>query len=185
MKKLDEKRQLLVGALLLVVMLVFYVRTLLLPLCGKFRQVGQVAAQYRRELAVTEAGLKRMEQIKQEIAKLESQTSEAKRHFPAEREPLLEELSGIAETAGIKILETTPGQGAPWGGGGVKGLLALPITLSAMGGYHEFATFINALESSERVYLIQELSILANSENERVHSFQLVLKLFLQEGALP
>ena len=181
MKKLEDKRQFLIGGLLLIVIVVFYFKMLFLPLCGKFRQVGQAAAQYRRELAVTEAGLKRMEQVKQEIEKLESEASATKRHFPNDREPILEELSGVSETARIKILETTPGQSAPWGGGSIKGLMELPITLSAVGGYHEFTTFVNALESSERVYLIQDVSIRANQDNERTHSFQVVLKVFLQE----
>ena len=184
MKKLEEKRQLAVGMLLLVVMVLFYFKVLLGPLAVKLKQVGELRAQYRREVAVTEAGLKRMEQVKNEIQRLEEAVGETQHRFPSEREPILEELSDIAENAGIKIVEMTPGtEVASTRAGGLefKDLVELPITLHAVGGYHEFGTFVNALENSERIYLVEDLSIRTNPDKERIHSFQVVLKAFLKE----
>ena len=182
MKKVEEKRQLAIGVLLFTVMILFYFKMLLLPLATKLKQVGDLRAQYRRELAVTEAGLKRMEEVKMEIQRLEKAVGETQSRFPAEREPILEELSDLAENAGIKILETTPGAQVA-GDSEFKGLVKLPITLHAVGGYHEFGTFVNALENSKRIYLVQDLSIRANPDKERVHSFQLVLEAFLKGEA--
>jgi len=186
MKRLEEKRQFLVGIVLLGVTGIFYVQMLLIPLIGRFKRIAAEATRYRRELAVTEAGLKRMEEVKKEIEILEGSVGEMRRHFPGERElpVLLEELSGIAENAGVKILEITPGKGEPMGSQGgtdIKGLRQLPITMTALSGYHEFGKFVNALENSERVYVIETLTVTSNPENERVHSVRLILKAFLQE----
>ena len=167
--------------------LVGYYILFLSPVLSRFVLVFREASKLKIKLEDAELTINRRPRMMKEIEELKSKESTYSSRLPKEEEfpAVLESLSSMAQSAGVKITKILP----------IKDSLAsskeIPqadiyrqkeIRIDAQCGYHELGTFIAELEGTERFMEVSDISIEASKVNPRRHNVQLTVKTFILVG---
>lgn len=128
----------------------------------------------------------RIPEFKNNIAAYKEKVDSYERMLPAEQEipTLLESLSGMAKTSGVKIESIMPIARKEEKSQATNQVYQeIPILITAQSGYHELGSFISKLENSERFMKIVDISIKANKLTPKRHDVELlVLTYILMKG---
>ena len=96
---------------------------------------------------------------------------------------LLEEISDISNTNGVKIVQMRPAKDPRAKEELVLGVRVFPVTvaLDLLCGYHTFGSFMAAVENSTRFMAVQELKITNDPADYMNHRVSLVFKTYVRK----
>jgi type IV pilus assembly protein PilO len=113
----------------------------------------------------------RYQQYEEELANLEKGL-EAANQIPV----LLENLSQMASSSGVRITSLTPVESGQ--SGSAKLYSAQPIEMKATAGAHELGNFLSVLETGPTVFKIRNLSISPNPLNPKKHLIEVKMETY-------
>ncbi len=183
--KNDPKKVLIVVVLATAVILLAYLNFILRPqvqgLFGNIVGVSKLNADFTR----AKADIAKIGQLRASISKYDEKIEHYGDLLPTEQgiPALLENLSDIARSSGMKIISIVPleDKGAAIQRG--QAYQAIPIQITAKAGYHELGRFVSTLENSGRFMKIADMRIRANAANPKKHDVELlILTYILLEG---
>lgn len=133
-------------------------------LTDKRRQLDELVTDKKNEALV----LQSWETTRQNLA-----DAEARFVAPNELPTLLESLSKLAQSSGVKILSVEPREIAR--SRMLEPYARIPIRVSALAGTHELGRFLAALENSKTYFRVANVKIAVNPPEPRRHSVELSL----------
>ncbi|MDP3804073.1 MAG: type 4a pilus biogenesis protein PilO, partial [Candidatus Omnitrophota bacterium] len=139
----------------------------------------------KADIKSQEIEIANIDKYKSEIGAYKDKVERYERMLPAEQEipTLLESLSGMARSSGVKIVGITPVAISEEKKQEGQIYREIPILISAKSGYHELGNFLDKLEDSDRFMKVADIEIKANKAAPRKHDVeQLVLTYVLLKG---
>jgi type IV pilus assembly protein PilO len=183
--KKDQKKMVIVVALVTITALFAYFRLLFMPqVSGLINAVARVN-KLKIELKNAEADIAKIDQMRAVIASYDKKIGRYGDLLPTEESvpALLQSLSDMARGSSMKIVSITPVEGK--GGNPRRGQAyqTIPIAITARAGYHELGKFLSTLESSERFMKIADIRMRSNNTSPKKHDIEImVLTYILLEG---
>lgn len=174
----EKKKQVLTG--LVFALVAANLLLILAPLMTSFLDIHQKTQKVSSELTLAKKDIAAKEQMVKALASTQQSLQDTeKRIFESgEVHQFLDVLSGIAKESKIKIESLTPvpveakAGSLPWPL--PKGYSLAGFELAGQAGYHEFAQFIDRLESGTRFVRVDSIDILhEESDNRRMHVIKL------------
>lgn len=184
-----SNQQAIVGLIVLICWAaVGYYYVSLRPKLVRWNTMGSRAAQVRANIKEIEAGKENIALLEQEADELRAKIREYGKKLPVEEEipALLENLSRVATSCKVKILEITP-MGSLAAGEGKKvrsSFREIPILIKARSGYYELVSFIQQLEQGKRLVKINDLEIKGSKDNVLMHDVELEISVFASKKGL-
>jgi type IV pilus assembly protein PilO len=183
--KKDQKKMVILAALLTITVLFVYFRLLFMPqVSGLFSTVAKVN-KLKAELKNAETDIAKIEAMKATISSYGEKIGRYGDLLPTETEipNLLESLSEMARSSGMKIVSIVPVEEKENKVRRGQAYQAIPIMMSVRAGYHELGKFFSTIEDSERFIKIADIRIKANAASPKKHDVELlVLTYILLEG---
>ena len=181
--ELDEskKKVLLIYIAAVCGIFILYFLIFLKPSVTKLFSVIPKVRQRRIEMKVVTGDLEHRNKLELKIKNLEKKEDAYEKSFSKEKEipMLLENLSKIAKSSGVKISGIKPINGSPLRkpqeAEKEKDYQEVPIAVTAQSGYHELGKFINKLENDTRFMQVSDIKIEANDKNPRRHDIEFVV----------
>lgn len=182
-----EKRQLFFGVVLVVLALVAYIKWLVAPPFRDIRDLQVKISEKKRSLSTIEKAIPRLPEMEAKIAHLRQRANTLKGQLPGRSElpTLLERLSEVAEKSDVKIIEISPSTTIQVGRGVPDVYEELPIAITAKSGYHELGSFINQLENSDRIFLVKDIQIQSDRNDQKRHHVRLMVGTFVRQEENP
>lgn len=180
--KKNPKQTAILITLVSVIGLIAYINFVLLS------QIRSVAAQIttakkmRSELAAAEKDAAGVSLLEKEIFANKEKINKYEKMLPAEQEipELLEELSGMAKAANVKIVAITPVTASKADTMQKDRVYQeIPILVSARSGYHELGRFLNSFENCDRFMKVVDMEIKANKSALTRHDVELLITTYV------
>ncbi|MDE2027119.1 MAG: type 4a pilus biogenesis protein PilO [Candidatus Omnitrophica bacterium] len=183
--KLSEQSRYGVVIFIVILIVLLDVVFLALPQLGsigaannKIRDMGENTRQIMTDKARIGSLKKNLEETRLQFTSLSNKVR-ALQEVPA----ILTTISSVANQYGVQIDQLVPDQS------GQQALTktpeaqyyALPVTIKARGGYHNFGRFINKLENSELFFIMKDFIIQNEAANPNRHVFSLTINLILAD----
>lgn len=129
-----------------------------------------------QDLRALQEDYKNRDQIEQSWTKTKQALSEKEKMFiaPNEVPALLENLSKLAQTSGVKILTLKPETALSSGGDYQR----IPIKISASAGAHEFGRFLAKLEAAATFFVVTDVKIQNTATDIHRHSVDLSVEAY-------
>jgi Tfp pilus assembly protein PilO len=152
---------------------------------GSINSLSPKIATLTRDIQTTKANIERIPQHKIDLEKLSGQLNKVNHKMRSKEEAplILESVSRIANKNGVKIEKILPrtSQAEPVLDNDDGQYFSIPVDVEAKSSYHDFARFINQLETEEIFLSILEFSILENHSNAMHHTIQLMISAVVFE----
>jgi len=182
----NPKHQIVILAALIAILAVILYFTLLLKPQVE-RVIGTVIKNHKMkvELKSMESEIANIARYRKEAGAYKDKVERYERMLPAEQEipSLLENLSGMARSSGVKIVGITPVSISQEKMREGNIYQEIPILISAKSGYHELGSFMDKLEDSDRFMKVADIEINANKSSPRKHDLEvLILTYVLLKG---
>ena len=157
------------------------------PVMSKLTFLFQNVSRLRIRIDAAEISINSMPKLKRGIEEIRSKVDFYSNKLPREEEfpSVLENLSDMAQDAGVKITKILPSKDSQIS---VEGEASSDIyqqkeiLISAQCGYHQLGAFIAALENAERFMEVSHIEIESGRVNPKRHSVQLTVKTFILKG---
>ncbi|MEA3306001.1 MAG: type 4a pilus biogenesis protein PilO [Candidatus Omnitrophota bacterium] len=189
LKKAKKNQMMAFTAVVCVVILAGYFFFFLSPITLKLTFLFQEVSGLRANLGAAKVLIGSMPKLKREIKEIRSKMDFYSNKLPGEEEfpSILENLSDMAQDAGVKIIKILPYKDKDSRvlvkeAVGPDIYRQKEILISAQCGYHQLGAFIAAIENSERFMEISDIEIEAGKVNPKRHSVQLTVKTFVLKG---
>lgn len=130
------------------------------------------------DLAEARRKAETIDQLREEMAKIQELVSEFEQRLPSTRElaTLVTQFERMASSVGLRVNVTPlPPESDPR-------KQTIPYRIRAYGTFHQLAGFINRLERFERYLKVSDLDIREETDGESEAEFKLSTYLFLQES---
>jgi len=179
--KLEDNKQLVIGLIILLILLVDYC-LILRPQLGLVFKMNRKNSTLSKNLKLAKQDIAAIEQFKKKLALLKEKgvlTNE--RISPEEEIPLiLENISQNAKQANLKITQLRPSrEEEKMVASNQEGkIYRLPILIEAHCGYHQLGSFINKLENGKIFISIAGLDISPNPDDSLHHNAKLVAETY-------
>lgn len=178
----DKKTQkALFLAFLAALALIFYLNFLLKPQIIRVMNAATARNKAGRDLKNAEEDIAKLPGYKTDLASYEEKVGRYEKILPAEQEipGLLESLSNMARSSGVKIVEIRPVM--PKDGALQKGDIyqEMPILITARSGYHELGSFLSSLEGSDRFMKVVDIAIRIDKASPRKHNVELLVITYI------
>jgi len=168
-------------ALLAALAIIFYLNFLLKPQLIMVMNAVVSRNKAGRDLKNAEEKIAKVTGYKIELASYEEKVKKYEKILPAEQEipGLLENLSNMARSSGVKIVEITPAM--PKDGAFQKGDIyqEMPILITARSGYHELGCFLSSLECSDRFMKVVDIAIRSDKASPKKHNVELLVITYI------
>lgn len=93
---------------------------------------------------------------------------------------LLESLSAMANSSGVKIVGITPAAMAESASSATEGVFKeAQIAIVAKSGYHELGVFVNKIENADRFMRISDIGIISNKASPKKHDVKLLISAYI------
>jgi len=178
----NPKQQMMIlmvlGAILAVIL---YFSLLLKPQVAGVFSIAMKNNKMKCDLKSVENDISNIERYKKEIANYKDKVEKYERMLPAEQEipSLLENLSSMARSSGVKIVGITPVQVKENKAKDEHIYQETPILISAKSGYHELGSFLASLESSDRFMKVVDIDIKSNRTTPKKHDVELLVLTYV------
>ncbi len=183
--KVDEKnRNFLLGGVLIVIFLLDYF-LVMSPQLKTLRTLNPKISSLATDIKTAKEDIKKINQYRQEIAKLNEQQEKANRRVITNEEVnwVLESISRMANDEHVKIDQIMPLKGSE------TVLLtnkdgkyySLPIMVNARCGYHDLGRFLNKVERGDVFLSINDFSFAASGDDTSRHVAKLTFKAVVFE----
>jgi type IV pilus assembly protein PilO len=183
--KKDQKKMMILAALITITALFAYFHLLFLPqVSGLFSTVAKVN-KLKTELKNAESDISKIGSMRAAIASYDEKIGRYGDLLPTEAgiPTLLESLSEMARSSGMKIVSIVPVEDRENKALRGQAYKAIPIMMTVRAGYHELGKFFSTLEDSERFMKIADIRIKSTATNPKKHDVELlVLTYILLEG---
>lgn len=184
--KKDQQQTLIFIILVTLLTLVLYFYLLLLPQAMRLTDVFARAGKAMANLKSAQADVSKIDEFKNRIEEYKEKVDYYERTLPAEQEipSLLEELSSMAKTSGIKLLSITPVPVSAKEQAAQKNKMykEIPILITAKSGYHELGSFLNNLENADRFMKVVDLEVKSNKAAPKKHDVELLVSTYVSVG---
>lgn len=171
-----EKMMIIAFATTAIVFLDYLV--LIRPVITVFRDTLPALSTLETELQDLKSDKANEKKIEEAWAEAKAALAARERAFiaPNELPKLLENLSSLAQSSGVKILNLKPVEMPNTNP--ANRYIGTPIHISALAGTHELGTFLSALEGGETFFRVSSLTIAANPQDMRRHKVDLDLEAY-------
>ncbi|MFH1847414.1 MAG: type 4a pilus biogenesis protein PilO [Candidatus Omnitrophota bacterium] len=164
----------------------FSVAYLVLLVVPRFLNLGDLASQIkdtRNKVEMLETRINRSDKMKIKLAELEKELTDSSEGLSEDTEipVFLEELSSVAEIAGVTILSITPQESRAVDKNNDIFYSESSIIITAKSGYHQLRHFVSNIEIAKRFISIGDLKIQYNDRTPRKHDIKMVLKTYVSE----
>lgn len=139
----------------------------------------------RKQLSQTREGLAKLNALEATLAQMKAQFHAPVSIRPPEEQlpELLEVVAKAARGSQVHLLSVKPKQDFSQLSPGPTGYLELPVQVEASAGFHQIGMFLDALEQSENLVQVRELSIQEDPRDLWNHQLSLVLTMYLAAPA--
>ncbi len=166
------------------IIIVGYYIIFLSPVVAKATKLFRETAKLQVMINKAEMSINSIPRIKKEIEELKSKESFYSNKLPKEEEfpAVLENLSSMAQSAGVKITKIQPKKDVFVSSESDEDsdiYRQQAILITALCGYHQLGSFIAAMENAERFMEVADIRIDSRRANPRRHSVQLTIKTFI------
>lgn len=188
---LRERRTLLLGGALAVVVGWVYVAYIIGPLLREAGRLGQEVATARQQLQLLQLATANEVALRDQHRQLDETVSSLRKLLPAEKElpAVIEQLSDLASQAGVKIETIFPQRPTdapkPKPPPTAKPGAATPIVykdvliqIDAVAGFHQLGTFLALVESSDEPMEVDSLRVTADPRGLKRPEIKLVIKTY-------
>lgn len=158
-----------------------WLQLFLLPQRGALAQTRLQLQELRAQADQVRQGLAGQAAMEAEISRLREEYKLPEVMKPPEQQlpELLELISHVARQSGVRVVAAKPKADVSKLLPGTSGYLELPILVLVAGGYHPIGTFLDALEQSETLLRVRELSVVDNEENLYEHTGAILFQAYL------
>ncbi len=186
MKRLSEKRRLLVGLVMLMSLAVYvYYLYLLQPLAGAVVRLSQQVREASKQVQQMEQLMAQATNIQQEYAGLQTSVAQLRDQLPSEDAlpTVIEWISELASQTGVKILSIFPQRSAqplePNTQVSLGLYKAVAIEIDALSGFHQLGMFLSRVESGDQSIEVKQLRISQSERELRRHNVKLILLTYV------
>lgn len=174
----QQQQKVILAILVGAIFLVLYYYLLIQPKLSRLGQLIPEVQQNREQLTVIKEDLKKLDFFKKRRMELEEERKVYQKTFPEDSDlsGLLNYLSNQAKTAGVTLSGIEPKKTERVSG---KTFREIQLTLRAKGDYHSLGTFMNRLETGERMILVEGFQIISDAEDPREHPMRMDLKTYV------
>lgn len=179
---LDEEKKMyaIIGAT--VVFTIIYVMFAILPTFSAFTENYKNSRELRKNIELVDSRIKRIDQMNAKLLASRKELEGYSKGLPDEREvpEFLEELSGMAKKAQVKMLSIIPYElKSAQSGASAQYYKEMPILIAAQSGYHQLGRFLSELEHGKRFITVEGISIRYDKGSPRLHSVMIGLKTYV------
>ncbi|MFH0763731.1 MAG: type 4a pilus biogenesis protein PilO [Candidatus Omnitrophota bacterium] len=171
----------ILAALIAILTVILYFTLLLKPQVA--RVIGAVIKNHKMkmELNSMESEIANIARYRKEAGAYKDKVERYERMLPAEQEvpALLENLSGMAKSSGVKIAGITPIAIPEDKNREGRIYQEIPVLISAKSGYHELGCFMDKLEDSDRFMKVADIEINANKGSPRKHDLEILILTYV------
>lgn len=179
--KNPKHQMVILGVLISILLAILYFYLLLKPQAIRVVSAAVKNGKMKSDLKTMEGEIANIPKYSQEITAYKDKVERYERMLPAEQEipNLLESLSGMAKSSGVKIVGITPV--AVPEDKKQQGLIyqEIPILISAKSGYHELGNFLAKLEDADRFMKVGDIEINANRVTPKRHDVELLVLTYI------
>ena len=179
--KNNPKQMILFVAAAALIMVILYLNFVLIPqVVGAFGAVMRMnKAQSELNSAQTDAA--RIATLKKSIVSFEAKVDKYEKMLPAQQEipSLLESLSDMAKSSGIKIVGIMPVAAKEEKFQKEQIYKETPILISAKSGYHELGRFVSDMENSDRFMKVADIQIKVSAATPKKHDVELLVLTYV------
>lgn len=186
MKRLSEKRRLLVGMGALAALALYaYVLYLLQPLARAVIHLSQQVREVSRQVQQIEQVVAQATNVQQEYSSLETRVAQLRDQLPSENElpTVIEWISELASQTGVKILSIFPQRAAqplePDAQLSPGLYKAVAIEIDALSGFHQLGMFLSRVESGDQSVEVKQLRVSHSERELRRHNVKLILLTYV------
>jgi Tfp pilus assembly protein PilO len=180
-----EQVVLVASVTIAVAVLSIYIGSIVLPLLQRVSQLDQRIQLTDQQFKTYHLLAKQQPELQREHDELTSSLQQLRSSMPAEQElaSVIEQLSGMANQAGLKILTIFP-QRSLESFKVVAGLdpasqtrlyKEIPIQVDALSGYHQLGRFLARVERGRQPVQLKVLRVTSSPKEPRRHTVQMVL----------
>lgn len=160
-----------------------YVIFILKPQLGYLASVSKRSYRIGSDIKSVNRDMADIDSLRGKIAACEGKAELYEKRLPAEEEipSLLERLSAMAKSSGVKILSITP---VPVSAKSEKArkekiYREVPIAISAKSSYHELGRFLSQLENAESFMRVADIDIKHDKTSPKKHSIELLIMTYV------
>jgi len=186
-----ERRTVIIGGLLGIVVLYMYVTMILQPLWREGASLGQQVLSAKDHLADLRHAVESEPALREQHRHLQDAVVTLRGVLPSEDElpATIEFLSGLASQTQVKIQTIFPQRPLdPLGDLGTGGKAAaeamvykeIPIQIDAQASFHQLGTFLALVESSDKPMQVSTLRIAGNPKEPRWHNMTLSILAYFR-----
>lgn len=177
----NSRHLMLISVVLGLGILYLYINFLLLPQIRGVAKAYDKARKAGVDVRAAERDASKVEVLKKEVAQYKGKIESYESMLPAEQEipKLLEDLSGMANNSGVKIIGITPLQSKREASSGQEIYQETPILINAKSGYHELGKFISRLESADRFMKVVDINISTSKASPKRHDVELLVLTYV------
>ncbi len=186
MKRLSEKRRLLVGLVALASLVLYaYVLYLLQPLARGVIHLNQQVREVSRQVQQMEQSVAQATSVQQEYSSLETRVAQLREQLPSENElpTVIEWISELASQTGVKILSIFPQRFAqplePDTQVSPRLYKAVALEIDALSGFHQLGMFLSRVESGGQSVEVKQLRVSHSERELRRHNVELILLTYV------
>lgn len=179
--KNPKQQMMILMALGAVLGAVLYFSLLLKPQVVGVFNIAVKNNKMKGDLRSVEGDISNIGRHKEKIAGYKDKVDKYERMLPAEQEipSLLENLSSMARSSGVKIVGITPAQVKENKNKDGEIYQEIPILISAKSGYHELGSFLANLENSDRFMKVVDIDIRSNKVTPKKHDVELLVLTYI------
>lgn len=173
----NQKEAMIFMVLVALLAVILYFNLLLRPQVVRVFDVIVKAGKMGSDLRAAESDIANIGKFKKDIEAYKEKVDRYEKMLPAEQEipSLLQALSLMAKSSGIKIVGITPVVSKSDKSQKNRIYNEIPILISAKSGYHELGRFLCNLEKSDRFMKVVDIQIKANNNIPKKHDVELLI----------
>jgi Tfp pilus assembly protein PilO len=178
------------SVLIIAVLSVLFLLDIFFVLMPEIRAIGSLdeeASLFIKKLSFGKIALAEVNKLKSEADSKMKKINQIEGRFAAEEdfELLIEEISKIASETNFKIIQIKPTRENVALNTVVKGdetYIRMPILIDGVSDYHSLGRFINGLESSNNLFIVDEMEIVSNLSDYKKSNMALRVRAILKAG---
>ena len=175
-----QTQQFLIVITVSVIVAVLYLYFVFVPQAARVVSLIGKLGKMKVELSSAKSMITGMDELKKKLKEYNEKVELYEKKLPVEQEipSLLENLSGMAKDANIKITSIMPSVPSFKEDGARKQLniyKEIPILITAKSGYHELGYFLSNLENADRFMKVVDIGIKANRASPKKHDIELMV----------
>lgn len=184
---LDQNRLMVVGGFLLICIIFADYKIFLHPMVSKMAAISPQVKEKQSRLDNAQRIVVNISNYEKQITDLTNKLSPHNKRFSTKQQisALLESLSMMANSSGVKITAVVPHTVVSQAKENTTdgGYQKFPISIRAIGGYHQLGVFANKLENADTFMRVADIKVESSSRSTLEHDISIFVNTYvLTEG---